>query len=449
MTAFATEIDRVQRMCSPAMVGRVSDVTGLTVTVTGLPAPIGTMCRIGPQDESGVEAQIVGFRDDRALLMPLRDTIGLARGDEVYALSGEAKVGVCDMLLGRVLNGMGETIDGGPNVYPDQYYSLYRSAPEALSRERIVEPIGTGVRSIDAVNTVGRGQRIGLYAGTGVGKSVLMGMIARYTDADVSVVALIGERGREVKDFIQKDLGSEGLKKTVMVVSTSDESPVLRVRAGFLATAIAEYFRDRGKQVLLLMDSLTRLAMAQRQIGLAAHEPPATKGYTPSVFALLPQLLERAGQTDQGSITGVYSVLVEADDINDPIGDATRGILDGHLWLSRSLAAQAHYPAISVPDSISRVMPDVVDEAHLKAARTIRRALATWNEIEDLVNIGAYASGSNAVYDAVIQTRPIVMEFLQQGMKERASLADARKGLLQVAQQVEETQGRLAASAGK
>jgi flagellum-specific ATP synthase len=277
-----------------------------------------------------------------------------------------------------------------------------------------------------------------------VGKSVLMGMIARNTDADVVVCGLIGERGREVREFIDKNLGEEGRRKAVMVISTSDESPVLRVRAGFVATVIAEYFRDRGKHVLLLMDSVTRLAMAQRQIGLAANEPPATKGYTPSVFGMLPQLLERAGQTEIGSVTGIYTVLVEADDINDPIGDAVRGILDGHLWLSRSLAAKAHYPAISVTDSISRVMPDVVDAQHLAAARTVVRTLAVWNEIEDLVNIGAYAGGTNPQFDTVIQTRPAVLSFLQQAVSDRLSFAETRKQLLIVAQQIDEMAARLA-----
>jgi FliI/YscN family ATPase len=334
-------------------------------------------------------------------------------------------------------------------VHPTSYYPVYRPAPKALLRPRISEPIATGIRSMDAMMTTGRGQRMGLFAGTGVGKSVLIGMIARHTDADVAVVALVGERGREVNDFIEKDLGPEGRKKAVLVVSTSDESPVLRVRAGFVATAVAEYFRDRGRNVLLLMDSVTRLAMAQRQIGLAAGEPPATKGYTPSVFALFPQLLERAGRTDRGSVTGFYSVLVEGDDINDPIGDSVRGVLDGHVWLSRRLASQSHYPAVSVTDSISRVMPDVVDELHMHAARTVRRVLATWNEIEDLVNIGAYASGSNPQFDAVIQTRPAVMSSLQQTIAEQVTFAQTREQLLAVAQLIEQTQQKLTGQHGR
>jgi flagellum-specific ATP synthase len=291
--------------------------------------------------------------------------------------------------------------------------------------------------------TVGRGQRMGLFAGTGVGKSVLIGMIAQNTNADVVVVGLVGERGREVNDFIEKDLGPEGRRKTVLVVSTSDESPVLRVRAGFVATAVAEYFRDRGKDVLLLMDSVTRMAMAQRQIGLAAGEPPATKGYTPSVFALFPQLIERAGCTDEGSMTGFYSVLVEADDINDPIGDAVRGTLDGHVWLSRALANQTHYPAVCVTESISRLMIDVVDEEHLQAARTVQRMLATWDEIEDLVSIGAYAPGSNPWFDTVIEMRPAVQTFLRQGIRERVTFKEAHEQLLSVAQQIEQTRQRM------
>jgi flagellum-specific ATP synthase len=449
MNAFANEIARVEGMSTPALVGRVLDVTGLTVTAVGLPAPVGAMCRISRKAGGGVEAQVVGFRDDQTVLMPLSEPLGVARGDEVTTVPGEAHVGVCDALIGRVLDGMGRVIDEGPRVHPRSFYPLYRSSPSALSRPRIKQPLSTGIRAIDAMTTAGRGQRLGLFAGTGVGKSVLMGMIARYTDADVTVVALVGERGREVNEFIEKDLGPEGRRKAVLVLSTADESPVLRVRAGFVATAVAEYFRDRGKSVLLLMDSVTRLAMAQRQIGLAAGEPPATKGYTPSAFALLPKLLERVGQTVEGSITGFYTVLVEADDINDPVGDTVRGILDGHLWLSRSLANKAHYPAISVTESISRVMSDVVDEAHITASRTVLRTMATWNEIEDLVNIGAYAPGSNPAFDTVIQTRPAVLAFLQQKISDRVSYPQAREQLLAVARQIDETAARLARAPGK
>lgn len=446
MNAFASEIDRVNRLCSAAMVGRVADVTGLTVRVTGLPAAVGTLCEIRMQ-RGVIEAQVVGFRDDEAVLMPLRDTLGVARGDRVVAMPGEACVGVGDGLIGRVVDGLGHVIDDGPAFRPEAQYPLYCPAPKALNRPRITQPVGTGIRALDAILTAGRGQRMGLFAGTGVGKSVLTGMIAQNTDADVAVVALVGERGREVNDFIEKDLGPEGRAKTVMVVSTSDESPVLRVRAGFVATAVAEYFRDRGKNVLLLMDSVTRLAMAQRQIGLAAGEPPATKGYTPSVFAMLPQLLERAGRTERGSITGFYSVLVEGDDINDPVGDAIRGTLDGHIWLSRKLANQSHYPAISVTESISRVMVDVVDEAQIKAARLVQRMLATWNEIEDLVNIGAYTPGSNPMFDTVIKSRPAILAFLQQGIRDKLSFEEAREQLLKLADGINAIQEELDGSA--
>ncbi len=442
--AFANEIDLVTRMPTPALVGRVADVTGITVVVTGLPAPVGSMCSIYRKSGGQVEAQVVGFRDDRTILMPLRDTLGIARGHQVVALPGQARVGVCEGLVGRVVDGMGRVINDGPAVCYDAHYPLYRPAPKALARPRITQPLATGIRVMDSMLTAGRGQRLGLFSGTGVGKSVLLGMIARYTDADVTVLALVGERGREVNEFIEKDLGPEGRGRTVVVLSTSDESPVLRVRAGFVATAVAEYFRDRGKSVLLLMDSLTRIAMAQRQIGLSAGEPPATKGYTPSAFALLPQLLERAGQTDRGSITGFYTVLVEADDISDPVGDAVRGVLDGHVWLSRALANKAYYPAVSVAESISRVMCDVVDEQHLAAARTVLRTIATWNEIEDLVNIGAYASGTNPEFDAVIQTRPAVQTFLQQAIAQRVTFAEARRQLVALAQQIEEATARLA-----
>jgi flagellum-specific ATP synthase len=319
------------------------------------------------------------------------------------------------------------------------------AAPAALSRHRIDSPISTGIRSIDALHTVGKGQRLGIFAGTGVGKSVLMVMIARNTAADVSVVALVGERGREVGDFIRKDLGEEGLSRCVLVVSTSDESPVLRVRAGFVATAVAEYFRDIGKDVLLLMDSTTRIAMAQRQIGLSAGEPPTTRGYPPSVFALLPKLLERSGHTRQGSITGLYTVLVEGDDINEPISDALRGTLDGHVWLSRDLANRGHYPAVGVLDSISRVMVDVVDEEHMQAAAMVRRVLAVWADIEDLVNVGAYAPGSNVEFDVAVRMKPAVDEFLQQTIRDRAALKASRDGLVQLAAEIRAQREQLSA----
>ncbi|MCG3137971.1 MAG: putative ATP synthase YscN [Phycisphaerae bacterium] len=415
------------------VVGRVVAVTGLLVRAEGLRVSIGAMCQIRTAAGPRIMCQVVGFRDDQALLMPLAETQGVAENDLVYSEPSMQLVAVGDALLGRVLNGLGQPLDGGTPIHPEAFYPVLMNAPPAMGRQVIDQPLGTGIRVIDSMLTIGTGQRIGIFAGTGVGKSVLLGMVSRYTSADVAVIALVGERSREVLDFIQKELGPDGLRKAVLVVSTSDESPIMRVRACFVATAIAEYFRDQGQQVLLLMDSLTRLAMAQRQIGLAAGEPPATKGYTPSVFALLPRLLERAGRTPRGSITGVYSVLVEGDDINEPISDAVRGILDGHIWLSRNLAGKGHYPAVDTLNSISRLMVDVVDKPHYQAAQVVRRVLGTWNDIEDLVNIGAYAKGTNPRFDVAIDMKPSIDRFLMQAIEDRAELATSRTGLIQLA----------------
>ncbi len=443
MSVLERETELVKGASVLEVAGRVADLTGLTIAVNDFPVAVGSMCRIERRVGGPLAAQVIGIRERQAMLMPLADPQGLSRGDRVVCLSGRAAVKVSGQMLGRVVNGLGEVVDGGPPVDVEDAYPLYRSAPDALARPRIREPLGTGIRAIDALLTAGRGQRLGLFAGTGIGKSVLLGMIARYTAADVTVMALIGERGREVNDYIEKDLGPEGRRKTVLVVSTSDESPVLRVRAGFVATAIAEFFRDQGRDVLLLMDSVTRLAMAQRQIGLAVGEPPATKGYTPSVFALLPQLLERAGRTARGSITGFYTVLVEADDLNEPVSDTVRGILDGHVCLSRALANRGHYPAIGVLESLSRVMTDVVDEQHQAAARRVQRILATWQEIEDLVNIGAYAAGTNAQFDLAVQAKPLIDAFLQQRIEERVGFEEARQQLLLLNQQLVQIEQRL------
>jgi flagellum-specific ATP synthase len=427
--------------CTPMTVtGRVSEVTGLTVLADGLPVPVGAIACIEPYGRLPIEVQVVGFRSTTAVLMPLREPRGVSDGDPVTSTAAMQTVPVGRQMLGSVIDGMGRVLaregeDDGPFTVEAQY-PVYSRPPAPLSRQPITRGIATGVRSIDALHTVGRGQRLGIFAGTGVGKSVLMGMIARNTAADVTVVSLVGERGREVGDFLRKDLGEEGRKRTVLVVSTSDESPVLRVRACFVATAIAEYFRDLGNDVLLMMDSVTRMAMAQREIGLAAGEPPATKGYTPSVFGLLPRLLERAGHTDRGSVTGLYTVLVEGDDINEPISDATRGILDGHVWLSRRLANRGHYPAISVLESISRVMVDVVDDGHLAAAREIRSVLAVWSEIEDLVNIGAYAEGANPEYDVAVKSKQRIDTFLQQGMYDKVSMDESRASLIELADEI-------------
>ncbi len=416
--------------------GRVVDVTGLTVVAEGLPIPIGSLCEITRRKDEPITAQVVGTQGDRAILMTLQEPLGVGFGDRVVSQSGMENVPVGRQMLGSVLNGFGQPIGGNTDYIVEDHYPVYTDAPKALTRVPICKPLSTGIRAIDTLNTLGGGQRLGIFAGTGVGKSVLLGMIARYTEADVTVVALIGERGREVGDFLRKDLGEEDMKKCVLVVSTSDESPVLRVRAGFVATAVAEYFRDLGKNVLLLMDSTTRMAMAQRQIGLSAGEPPTTKGYPPSVFALLPKLLERSGRTDRGSITGMYTVLVEGDDITEPVSDAIRGVLDGHLWLSRDLANRGHYPAIAVLESISRVMVDVVDDDHVKAAVTVRQVLAIWHDIEDLVNVGAYAPGHNIDFDVAVKMKSKIDIFLKQGIREQIGFQDSQNQLLTLAAEI-------------
>lgn len=429
--------------------GRVVQVGGLTVTAEGLRLPVGALCEIEPRLSPAIPAQVVGADGDRVTIMTLHEPTGVAARDRVVSRAGLSYVAVGRRMLGCVLDGMGNPIDGPKDFTIEDHYPLYREAPPALERDAIGRSLPTGVRAIDALHTLGGGQRMGIFAGTGVGKSVLLGMISRYTAADVIVVALIGERGREVGDFLRKDLGEEGRKRCVLVVSTSDQSPVLRVRGGFVATAVAEYFRDQGKDVLLLMDSTTRIAMAQRQIGLAAGEPPTTKGYPPSVFSLLPSLLERSGRTRQGSITGLYTVLVEGDDISEPIADAIRGVLDGHLWLSRDLANRGHYPAISSLDSISRVMADVADEEHLAAAATLRRVQAVWRDIEDLVNVGAYAPGANTDFDVAVKMKPVIDEFLKQSMNEQAEFGPTRERLVAIAREVESLRRTLESGAGR
>lgn len=421
---------------SERIVGRVTAVQGLTVSVGGLPAPIGARChvrtRTGP-----VECEVAGLRGSSTLLVLFDESTGVAPGDEVECVSTVAGVPVGWDLLGRVIDGQGRALDGRENPLLNLRYPLFTDPPSAMGRRPIDEPLGLGVRALDALLTAGRGQRLGIFAGTGVGKSVLMGMICRGTQAQVNVIALIGERGREVRDFVEQQLGPEGMRRSVLVVSTSDEAPALRVRACFHAMAIAEFFRDQGQDVLLMMDSLTRLAMAQRQIGLAAGEPPTAKGYPPSTFALLPRLLERAGRSQHGSITGIFTVLVEGDEIGEPLADAVRGILDGHIWLARNLANRGHFPAIDVLQSVSRVADDVTSEAQRKAARLTRRVLATWSDIEDLVNIGAYAPGASADYDVAVRTRATLTAFLQQSRLELSPYAKSQDALSEVAAAIE------------
>ncbi|NOX58271.1 MAG: FliI/YscN family ATPase [Planctomycetes bacterium] len=447
MSFFAHQKELIATTQPTCITGKLSGVTGLMMLVDGLRAPVGSMCAVHRQHGDPVDAQVVGFRDGQTILMPLTTDQGLSRGDRVVTSAALKHVPVGRQMLGRVVNGLAKPIDEKGGFAVESHYPVQTRAPAPLARTQIDEPLSVGIRSIDAFHSLGRGQRLGLFAGTGVGKSVLLGMIARGTSSDVNVLALIGERGREVGDFIRRDLGEEGMKKTVMVVSTSDESPVMRVRACFVATAIAEYFRDQGADVLLMMDSITRVAMAQRQIGLAAGEPPATKGYTPSVFALLPKILERAGRTETGSITGLYTVLVEGDDVNEPISDAVRGTLDGHISLSRKLSNRGHYPAISTLESISRVMPDLVSPEHREAAQQVRGVLAVWDDIEDLVNIGAYAAGSNVEYDIAVNMKPKIDAFLRQQIEDVSEFAEAVDGLCDLSKQIAEMRARLGGSA--
>ncbi len=443
---FQCATEAVRSFTAPQIAGQVAAISGLSLFVREFPAPLGAMCQIVRRDAGRVDAQVVGFRPGETILLPLTDIDGIAPGDAVICGEREQRVGVGNLLLGRVIDGMGEPLDGRGELFFDDQYPLRRPAPKAMHRLRVEEPIGTGVRAIDTMTTIGRGQRMGIFAGTGVGKSVLMGMMARYTSADAIVVALVGERGREVRDFLAKDLGEEGLRRAVVVVSTSDQSPLLRTRACYLATAVAEFFRDQGMDVLLLLDSLTRLAMAQRQIGLAAGEPPVTKGYPPSAFALMPPLLERCGRTKSGSITGMYTVLVEGDDLTEPVADTVRGILDGHLWLSRRLASRAHWPAIDVQESISRVMPDIVEPTHLRNARSVLRLIAVYGEIEDLVNIGAYAKGTTPEYDLAVEAKPLIDGFLQQDLGDSMRFDEATTALGDLNEKIEAIARKVGAS---
>lgn len=403
--------------------GRVANVIGLTIEVEGLVGEVGELCRIFPSgDRPPIPAEVVGFTDQRLQVMPLGRTDGIQPGSKVVAERGHLTTPVGNALLGRVLDGLGRPIDGHGPILTGEERSVYNTPPHPLGRQRIQAPLTTGVRAIDGLLTCGKGQRIGIFSGSGVGKSTLLATIARSSLADVSVLALIGERGREVREFLENDLGPEGLRRSVVVVSTSDQPPLVRLKGALVATTIAESFRAAGADVVFLMDSVTRFAMAQREVGLAAGEPPTTKGYPPSVFALLPRLMERAGTSERGSITGFYTVLVEADDFNEPISDTARSILDGHIVLSRALAAEGHYPAIDVLESISRVMPAVTDSDHRQLAQKLRDALATYNRAADLINIGAYESGTNPHIDHAIAVRPQILEFLRQPPSEFTSL---------------------------
>lgn len=409
--------------------GIVRRAGALVIESDGPPVSVGEVCRVYTPGQPPMEAEVVGFRDHVVLSMPLYETGGVRLHDRIVSTGQQASIAVGEELLGRVIDGNGRPLDGKGFLAGNQRYPLQRNSLNPLTRKEIKMPLGTGVRAIDAMLTVGRGQRAGIFGGSGVGKSTLLGMMARYTEADVSVIALVGERGREVSAFIENELGEAGLKRSVVVVSTSDTPPLMRIRAALAATAIAEFFSDQGKNVLLVMDSVTRVAMAQREVGLAAGEPPSSKGYTPSVFALLPRIFERAGNFEKGSITGLYTVLVEGDDMNEPIADAVRGLLDGHIVLSRELAWKNHFPAINLLESMSRLMPALVPDDHLQKVSRVRELLSTYQKAEDLINIGAYNKGSNTKIDLAIQHADSIAAFLKQGFNTECNREEAARML--------------------
>lgn len=414
--------------------GKVRQVIGVVIESLGPNMAIGETCQISyKRTAEPVLAEVVGFRDNKVLIMPLGELMGIGAGSDVVALGAPLEIGVTDHLLGRVLDGLGRPIDGKGPIVSDNRAQVIAAPPPALTRKRVTEPLSLGIRAIDGMTTCGKGQRVGVFAGSGVGKSTILGMIARNTAADVNVIALVGERGKEVRDFIERDLGEEGLRRSVVIVSTSDQPALVRIKAAFVAMTIAEYFRDQGLDVMFMMDSVTRFAMAQREVGLAIGEPTTTRGYTPSVFALLPKLLERAGTSEKGTITGLFSVLVDGDDMNEPVADAVRSILDGHIVLSRQLAAANHYPAIDVLSSVSRVMPDVADKNHYSAASAIRDLLATYRDAEDLINIGAYVPGSNPRVDLSLSKIEAIRHFLRQGIYETSDYEKTLATLMSVA----------------
>ncbi len=411
--------------------GSITKVVGLVAEAHGINSRLGSVCDIYPKgNQPSIKAEVSGFRDNKVLLMPLEETRGIGPGSRVVTRDQKALIGVGNGLLGRVIDGLGNPIDDKGPIRIENEYPIYVNPINPLLRKRIGKPLDIGIRAINGLLTIGCGQRVGIFSGSGVGKSVMLGMIARKTSADVKVIALIGERGRELNDFIEKELGEEGLKSSVVVVATSDHLPLIRMRGAFIATAIAEYFRDQGNQVILMMDSVTRFAMAQREMGLALGEPPTTKGYTPSVFTLLPKLLERAGTgPGEGTITGLYTVLVEGDDMNEPISDAVRSILDGHVSLSREIAIQNHYPAIDVLSSISRVMDDITTLKHRENANRFKATMATYKKAEDLINIGAYAKGSNPSIDYAIEMNDPMNNYLKQEKDEEVKFEESEQAL--------------------
>jgi flagellum-specific ATP synthase len=425
--------ERIQRVNTIKQFGKVTQVVGLVIESIGPAVPIGRLCNIENRENGQlVKAEVVGFRDNRILLMPYGSISGITPGAIVTSTSEQLRIPVGQELIGRVLSGLGQPIDDKGPISTTLTRPINGKAIPAMKRRRITQPLYTGIKVIDLLSTIGKGQRMGIFAGSGVGKSVLLGMMARASSADINVIALVGERGREVREFIERDLGPEGMKRSIVVAVSSDQPALIRIKGAMVATTIAEYFRDQGKDVMLLMDSVTRLAMAQREIGLAVGEPPATKGYTPSVFAMLPVLLERAGNAEHGSVTGLYTVLVEGDDFNEPISDAVRSILDGHVALSRRIAAQNQYPAVDCLDSISRLMKDIIPSDDMELGAKVRQIYATYREAEDLINIGAYVKGSNPSIDYAISKISQLNAFFKQGIFERFPHADAVKQLAEI-----------------
>jgi flagellum-specific ATP synthase len=418
--------------------GTVVRVSGLTVESRGPKVGLGELCGINIRDGQRVLAEVVGFHADRLILLPLGHIEGISPGDAVTTRTTPRYITLSENILGRVVNGLGEPIDGKGALAGTEKKALDAGSPPALSRERITKPLALGIRSIDGLLTCGRGQRVGIFAGSGIGKSVLLGDIANSSDADVNIVALIGERGREVREFLEGDIGPEGLARSVVVVAGSDSPPIQRVKAAFVAVTIAEYFRDKGRNVLFMMDSLTRFAQAQREIGLAAGEPPAAKGYCPSVFSLMPRLIERLGCSESGSITGILTVLVENDDLSDPVADSAKSLLDGHIVLSRKLAERGHFPAVDILASISRLMPAVVSEEHRLAAQKLREICATYIDAEDLINIGVFSSGSNRRIDASISLIDKISNFLVQPVRERTDFAETVRRITAITQSWDE-----------
>jgi flagellum-specific ATP synthase len=453
MTLLQGVIEQLGTVEPKAIRGQVQSVRGLTVLVQDFPAPVDSTVEILTQRGLRVLGQVVGFDKHHAVVMALGSLQGISPGDPVTARSTAQRIVCSPLLVGRVIDALGNPMDGKGPIKLSEPRAVNVRSIDPMRRVPIDQPLGTGIRAIDALVTCGMGQRMGIFAGPGVGKSTLMSMISKNTSADLSVIALIGERGREVQDFLQHSLGEEGLRRAIVIVSTADDPPILRVRAARAASTISEYFRDEGLNVLLLVDSLTRMAHAQRQIGLSVGEPPATKGYTPSVFGLLPEVLERAGRAEKGSITGFYTILVEGDDFTEPVSDAVKGITDGHLWLERRLANRGHFPAIDVLQSISRVRPEVTDEDHQRMAGRVCQLLATYAELEDLVNIGAFTPGANPLNDLAVRSYPKIIEFLKQPTNAPTTLEQAKLQLLELYNAIEreakmiEQQGRRGGSA--